>query len=207
MTTDPGFSTVEIRDATGKTWDEWSRIIDASGGRDLSHAQVLAYLVDDRGVQRDWAELIAVRYDKELSLEDGGGDDGPFELRIARTIAAAPERVFAAWTLAEDWNRWFTSGTKLLAQPGGRYENADGDRGEFLIVEPPHRLRFSWENAKRCPSTVVDVTFAPTAEGATHVELAHERLTTAQDRDEMSSGWSRALDALRAYVETGEGTP
>ena len=203
---DPGFSTAEILDMTGKTWDQWLRIVDAYGGRERTHEQIVEYLVDGRGVQRDWAELIAVRYDRERSLEDDAAD-GPHEVRLARTVAAPPERAFAAWTLAEHWNRWFTSGAKLLAQPGGRYENGDGDGGEYLVVDPPHHLRFTWENAKHCPGTIVDVTFAPTVDGGTHVELAHQGLATTADRDEMKGGWSWALDSLKSYLESGKGVP
>jgi len=206
MSDDPGFSTAEFRDATGKNWDEWSRIVDAHGGRERTHEEIVAYLVGSRGVQQDWAELIAVRYDRERALDDAPGD-GPFEVRLARTVAAPPERAFAAWTLAEHWNRWFTSGAKLLAQPGGRYENADGDGGRYLVVDPPHHLRFTWENARHCPDTVVDVTFAPTVDGGTHVELAHVDLATRADRDEMNGGWSWALDSLKAYLESGKGIP
>jgi uncharacterized protein YndB with AHSA1/START domain len=206
MKDDPGFSTAEIRDVTGKTWDEWSRIVDAAGGRELTHEAIVAYLVETRGVQSDWAELIAVRYDRERALDEPGAD-GPYEVRLARTIAVPPERAFAAWTHAEQWNRWFTEGARLLAQPGGRYENADGDGGEYLVVDPPHHLRFTWENTKHCPGTVVDVTFAPTVDGGTHVELAHQELATPADRAEMTGGWSWALDSLRSYLETGKGIP
>ncbi len=69
------FSTTEIRDATGKTSDEWSRIIDAASGREWTHAEVVAYLTAERGVRVGWAELVAARYarERELDADDGLG--------------------------------------------------------------------------------------------------------------------------------------
>ena len=67
---DPGFSTAEILDMTGKTWDQWLRIVEAYAGDESSHAEVVAYLVDARGLKPACAELVAARFDHERDIAE-----------------------------------------------------------------------------------------------------------------------------------------
>ena len=78
------------------------------------------------------------------------------------TIAASPERVFRAITEPGEIVRWWgsdelyrtTSHTADL-RPGGAWRSegkgSDGTpfvvEGEFIVVEPPHRLSMTWKPA------------------------------------------------------------
>lgn len=64
---------------------------------------------------------------------------------MVRRIAASVERAYNAWAEAEEMSRWFTSEAQQDVRPGGRYSNADGDRGEYTAVEPNRLLAFTWE--------------------------------------------------------------
>src|ERR1041385_9149684 len=81
-------------------------------------------------------------------------------LQIARTFDAPIDRVFAAWTSAEVLRRWLHAGpdwdtptAEVELRVGGRIrvvmrDPADGAEygatGEYTVVEPPHRLVFTW---------------------------------------------------------------
>lgn len=79
--------------------------------------------------------------------------------RIERRFAAPPERVFAAWTDPALAGRWLFRGgptsergsTELDPRPGGRWTITDRREGtddtasgEYLEVEPPRRLVFTF---------------------------------------------------------------
>ena len=196
-----------VRQATGRSWSDWFRILDAYGGRDRGHREMARYLLEKRGASPWWSQTITVRYELERGLRDVGQRGKTFEVSVSRTVRAAPEEAFEALTTARHWNRWFTSRARVDAKPGGRYSNGDGDGGKFLAVDPPRRVRFTWENAKHCPNTVVEITIRPKDDGRIVVRLTHGKLATSSDREEMRGGWSRAMDSLRSYLETGKGIP
>ena len=80
-------------------------------------------------------------------------------LRLERTIAAPPEKVFEAWTRPEVLSRWFAPSdeyevvvTHLEPRPGGRLRLEMRHRGgnvhvasaTFLEVKRPERLVLAW---------------------------------------------------------------
>jgi uncharacterized protein YndB with AHSA1/START domain len=121
-----------------------------------------------------------------------------------RLIAADRKTAYDAFTDPGQMSIWFTTQAKADLRVGGSYENADGDSGEFRVLEPPSRVQFTWENAKHCPGTMVDVTFSETSEGQTIVRLEHSLLKSEADASDMRGGWSWALDSFKSYLETGQ---
>lgn len=102
---------------------------------------------------------------------------------VALRIAAAPDRVFEAFT-AEIGDWWRPSGLfpssgqragRLAIEPGvgGRITETHGDGevveiGRVRVWEPPERLVFTWQPASfaRGQETVVRVGFEPVPEGS-----------------------------------------
>ena len=103
---------------------------------------------------------------------------------------------------AEAIPNWFTSKARLNLREGGRYSNADGDHGEFRVILPEKRLTFTWENAKHCPGSTVELRLYRKP-GKTQVVVEHAKLPDRKGAEEMKEGWSWALDSLRSYLETG----
>lgn len=79
-------------------------------------------------------------------------------LEIRRVLPAPPDLVFAAWTDASWLARWISpvghARVEADPRPGGRLrvvmvgdDRAIAHVGEFLEVEPPHRLSFTWSSA------------------------------------------------------------
>ncbi len=130
-------------------------------------------------------------------------------LELEALISAPPEAVFDAWTDPEQLKLWFFGGetdhvSRAETEPrvGGKYlivmSNDKKDwqhRGEYLEVERPNRLVFTWHT----PSTdfqesLVIVTL--TAEGdKTRLRLAHERLP-ADTVEGHRKGWTELFGRL-----------
>ena len=82
----------------------------------------------------------------------------PGEIRLERVFDAAPEEVFEAWGDAESLAAWMCPGSDMASatvevdfRVGGRFrivmhgsEQEFTQTGEYLEIDPPRRLAFTW---------------------------------------------------------------
>jgi uncharacterized protein YndB with AHSA1/START domain len=133
--------------------------------------------------------------------------DQPIEVQVR--IGAPPDVVFAYFVDPDLYCRWKGSSAELDARPGGLYRvlmpSGDRVRGEYLVVEPPNRVVFTWgfEGSRELPpgSSTVEITLHADGDG-TIVRLRHDRLPTDVSREQHTVGWRHYLERL-AIVATG----
>lgn len=134
------------------------------------------------------------------------------ELTIYRQevrIAAAPDTVFDFLVDADTMLRWIGSATVVDATPGGELmidmNGQDIVRGEFLVVDRPQRVVFSWgyERSTDMPPgcSTVEVTLEPDGPGTllvlTHSECPADRLS------DHAGGWRHFLGRLAEEAVAG----
>ena len=141
---------------------------------------------------------------------------GRFVLELTRVLAAPRERVFDALTRPDELATWwgpqgFTSPEiEIDLRVGGRYrftmQPPDGDRfhlaGEFLEVEPPRRLAYTFRWEEPAPDdreTVVTLTLDDVA-GATELTVAQAEFATEERLALHRGGWTDSLDKLSAIL-------
>lgn len=147
-----------------------------------------------------------------------GADSGSQNetLVVRKTIQAMPERLFAAWTEPEQLRAWWgPEGVICIAadvdlRRGGRYRigNKLPDQrmlwivGEFEVVEPPHRLVYTWR-VEGISETDERVTVQFESKGTTtEVIVKHERIPNRELRDQHQQGWKGCLSGLAKYLQT-----
>ena len=127
------------------------------------------------------------------------------------TIAARPETVFAYLVEPDKMVRWMGRTAELDPRPGGLYRidynGSDIVRGEFLEVDPPRRVVFSWgweEPGSSTPpgSSTVEVTLTP-VDGGTRLTLRHTGLG-ADEIDGHAVGWDQFLPTLVTIAAEAE---
>ncbi len=134
-------------------------------------------------------------------------------LRMTRRFAATPERVFAAWTDPALVARWLFTGpdsarhtAELDVRVGGKWEITDRRdgvdyraTGEYLAVEPPHRLVFTFGMPQFSPEfdrVVVEIA----ADGAEAVMTLTQELLPPEQAAATEDGWSKMFEALAQLV-------
>ncbi len=131
--------------------------------------------------------------------------DSKLTLVLKKSITSTAERAFKVFTNPDEMSRWFTTEARAELTVGGKYYNADGDHGEFIHINQPHEVEFTWENANHCPGTVVRVYFIQRSRGEiVDVTLKHAGLASPEDFEDMKGGWSWALESFKSYIETGK---
>jgi uncharacterized protein YndB with AHSA1/START domain len=143
-------------------------------------------------------------------------DDSTNVLVVRRLLPASRQQVFAAWLDPASLAQWmrpgeFTSATvEVDPRTGGKFRivmHGRGDyehRGEYLTIEPPSRLSFTWVSAATdLLPTVVTIEFLERGTG-TELILTHRRLLPAKV-DSHRQGWTDILRKLDATLTTGQG--
>lgn len=129
-------------------------------------------------------------------------------LVVRRFIPVARERVFRAWLDPASLAQWMRPGDANDAtayvdpRVGGRFRIVmiEGPEryehtGEYLAIEPPKRLEFTWiSEATDQRQTVVTIEFLERDEG-TELVLTHRRLP-GREVESHRSGWTDILQRL-----------
>ena len=136
-------------------------------------------------------------------------------LVVRRVIPARRERVFAAWLDPKSLAQWMRPGgmtdatAEVDPKVGGRFRIVmiEGPkryehRGEYLVIEPPDRLEFTWiSEATDHRATVVAIEFLERDAG-TELVLTHRRLPPSQVGSHRA-GWTDIMRKLEALSGTG----
>jgi uncharacterized protein YndB with AHSA1/START domain len=136
-------------------------------------------------------------------------------LTITRRLRASPQKVYAAWTHAENLIQWFAAQAKpgsvkadLDVRVGGRYRisftNQDNDEyhevgGLYREVVPDARLQFTWAwHSTPERESLVTIEFKPDA-GGTLMIFQQEQFADQAARDSHERGWNKFFDVLEKH--------
>jgi uncharacterized protein YndB with AHSA1/START domain len=136
------------------------------------------------------------------------------EVIVERVIKALPATVFTFFTDRDRWLSWQGVSAELDPRPGGVFRmNVRGDgfaSGQFIVVEPPHRIVFTWgwEGDPLVPpgSSRVEVTLAAEGDGSTRLTLVHSGLPLPA-LELHRGGWEHYLGRLTVRAAGGDPGP
>ncbi|HXT16259.1 MAG TPA: SRPBCC domain-containing protein [Gemmatimonadaceae bacterium] len=139
-------------------------------------------------------------------------------LEVRRTIRAPRQRVFDAWTKAEELKRWHAPGPLTVSfaeidlRVGGGYRihmrEPNGTEhkvsGVYREVDPPKRVVYtwSWDDQSDVQNSVVTLEFHERG-ASTEVVLRHEGFATDKQRDSHNGGWTSIMEKFAADIEGG----
>jgi uncharacterized protein YndB with AHSA1/START domain len=136
---------------------------------------------------------------------------------VERTISidATPETVWEFFVDPQKLVRWMGTEVELDPRPGGVYRNivlpGHIARGEFVELDPPHRLVFTWgwERSGEDPPTVpsgsstIEVELTSDGEG-TSLRFVHRDLPNAEATASHGHGWDHYLSRLETAAAGGD---
>jgi len=137
-----------------------------------------------------------------------------YSLTVRREIAAPAEELFDAWLDAQSLAAWLkTSGvrqTHAETDPriGGTFRivmvrdaSSSVHTGTYREIDRPRRLVFTWSSrATRFRDSIVTVTFQPTSNSSTIVEIHQVGLPDEIEREAHRAGWSDILRELDRHI-------
>jgi uncharacterized protein YndB with AHSA1/START domain len=141
-----------------------------------------------------------------------------FAVTVRREIAAPADDLFDAWLDAQSLGTWLRpSGvreTRAETDPrvGGTFrivmvddESSMEHTGTYREIDRPRRLVFTWSSpATRFRDSIVTVTFEPSSDGSTVIEINQVGLPDEEARAGHHAGWSDALRELERIVASSD---
>lgn len=176
---EPPVSEAAIVRATGRSWDDWLRILDARGIDGFSHGDTAAWLVAELGISGWWSQAVTVGFERARGLRAVNQTTAGFSVGVTKTLDVPVDAVYRAVVDEGEHDRWLPAGT-LQLRTAAPYKSA---RFDFR------------EGASR---VVVDFL----AKGPDRVTLSiqHERLAGAEEVEPMRALWRTAMANLAASM-------
>jgi uncharacterized protein YndB with AHSA1/START domain len=143
----------------------------------------------------------------------------PEVLVIERTYDAPAPAVFDAFTHEDVMRRWWhakrdwtTSEASVDLRVGGAVRvvmrEPDGDPhgggGNYIEVDRPRRLAFTWTWDGDDRETLIEIDFAETG-GSTNVTFTHSNLRDEASARDHEGGWNHCFDNLERALAEGAG--
>jgi len=179
----PMISDERLENATGRSRRHWYRELDEVGAQEWDRKRIARWLGVKREVDAWWAQALAIDYERDRGLRDGGrGRDGAHRASVTKTVRCRPQDVWP-WIDDDDERRdWLDCEFEVRSHTPGtslRLEAADGSRVAVSLRALP-------DAADGTPRT--------------RVEVVHSGLLRADDLEETKAFWRAALTALASLV-------
>ena len=171
---DPVASEAAVREATGKSWRHWFRVLDAWGADRRTHRDIARHLQGEQGLPGWWAQAVTVSYERARGMRAKYQKDDGFEVNVSKTLPVALASVWRAVTDARSRTRWLEAGTlRTRATTEGKTARFDGPSGTRVLVA-----------------------FEAKGPGKSTVYVAHSKLPSGEAVEEQRAFWRERLARL-----------
>lgn len=180
-----GMSDDKVAAKTGRTWQEWMRVLDADGAAKMPHGEIAALLSGTHGVGSWWSQTVTVGYERIKGLRDRGQRrDGAYEAGKTKTFDVPVKTLFDAWASDTARRRWL-KGVKTTVR----------------TATSPKTVRLQWPD-----NTIVVIGITPKSDTKSVVSVVHTKLADKAASDAVKKEWTTHLDALSSFLTAGSRT-
>lgn len=174
-----GMSDDKVAAKTGRTWQEWMRVLDADGAASMTHGKIAALVSGTHGVGDWWSQTVTVGYERIKGLRARGQRrDGAYEMGKTKTFDVPAKTLFDAWASDTARRRWL-KGVKTTVRTS----------------TSPKAVRLQWPD-----NTIVVIGITPKGDAKSVVSVVHTKLPDKAASDAVKREWTTHLDALSTFL-------
>ena len=169
-----GMSDEKVAAATGRTWKEWTAVLDAENATTMRHRDVARLVHEKYGVREWWTQTVTVGYERIKGMRDRGQRlGGAYEVSKSKTYNVPVDKLFRAWADDAIRRRWM------------------GVNAKVRTATAPKSIRLQWTEG-----AIIAAWFTSKGPGRSAVALAHTKLPSKSAADAAKKEWTTRLGAL-----------
>ena len=186
--------------ATGKSPDEWFAFMDQAGAARLDHKGIIALLHDKAGMASAWwQQETATAYEQARGKRAIGETAAEgFQIGVTRVLDIEPEEAWRLMTEEPGRSLWLGK-TEKMPRQGESYNTSEGTTGRVTSFTEGRHVRLTWQPHGWSKPSSLQFYVLPTG-GKTSFRFHQERLTSANQREEMRIRWQAVLDRLGKLI-------
>lgn len=197
---DKNISDDAVREATGRGWRSWWKILDGWGAPRSSHAEIARFLADEHGLSGWWSQMVTVQYERERGLREIGETPQGFQMGTQKTFLADEHSAWELLSSPDGLAIWLGVGAPAELVEGETYRLDDGTTGEVRVVSPGSHVRLTWRPPLWSHPSTLQVRAVKAASGRGAISFHHEKLPDASARQAMIEHWKDVLDRLASHA-------
>ncbi|HUP31372.1 MAG TPA: hypothetical protein VM122_14435 [Usitatibacter sp.] len=175
-----GVGSEAVLKATGRAWDEWLKVLDRAGAKDMNHKDIAALLARKFAVPGWWSQMVTVGYEQARGLREARQKTNGFSATASKTVRIPLDKLYTAWSEPRQRSRWL---------PDAPIEIRRATDGKSM--------RITWKVGE----SSVDVGFYAKGGEKSMVAVEHSKLPNATAATRQKHYWGDALGRLKALLE------
>jgi hypothetical protein len=171
-----GISSEAVKAKTGKTWEEWLKVLDKEKANKMPHKEIAQLLSDKYEISPWWSQMVTVGYERARGLREVHQTSQGFVAGVSRTINADQKTIWAM--IYGDRKSWLK----------GKFED--------FSSTPPKSLRLSHSDGSR-----VELALMSKGPQKTTITASHSKLKDANEVAAKKEFWQDALGKLKKLLK------
>lgn len=171
-----------IIEKTGKSMEDWFKILDEKGAREMKHIEIYNLINSIEGwrLLGQWNQnLLTTTYEWNRKLKERGQREDGFEISVSRTISVPVQILYNAWSDKKLRSRWLSQ---------NEIEIRKATENKSLVI--------TWHD-----NTTVRVELYSKGENKSQVVVQHMKIPEFKIAESMKVFWGEALSALKTFLE------
>jgi hypothetical protein len=177
-----GVGSDAVAKATGRSWDEWCKVLDKDGAAKLPHKEIAEHVHAKYNVGDWWSQMVTVGYEQARGLRAKHQKADGFSASASRVFSAPMVAVFKAVSDVKQRSRWLP------------------DELTVTKATPGKSVRIAWNDGTRVAVGFYDKT-GKGGSKKTQITFQHDKLKNAAAVARTKRFWASRLDALGEVLE------
>jgi ethanolamine utilization protein EutP (predicted NTPase) len=176
-----GVGDAAVMAKTGRGWQQWFKILDQAGAKDMPHKAIAAMLAKKYKCPPWWSQMVTVGYEQARGRREVHQKLDGYAANISKTFAASLKDLYEAWEDATLRETWLGKHSLTVRKATARKS-----------------MRITWADGK----TNLDVNFLSKGANKSQIAVEHSKLASAKDVARWKSFWGKSLDTLKSQLES-----